>query len=387
VLLTRAPWLAGPRGRQDRLPGMLPIVVAALGVWCTIGGCCSDCDLPSEVDPDCCEEEIDRTATRGFGALNDFFARRGGGWTGGLGGHSVELSESKIAWLFGESFVDTVFSDFTRPANSAVVENAIVLTMGEHFETIVDTSASSPRALFRPLEKGLVYIPRSARVEGSTLEVVCGTYSRTGDGIFDIFFVRTDLIVLSLEDWSTISRQTVAEGSPIVFGSALLEDGGRAYVYGKRDFLSEVVGELNKRAYVARTAGTSLLGEWEYFDGEGWSKAWEDAVPIADGVSDEFSVFFAHDRFYMLTKLSPLYGDIVLNVADDPTGPWSFHKLVWEDRGGNQSRITFNAKIHPGMSSEIELVVSYNSSSFSRSRIYDSFSLHRPIFLRVTEWE
>src|SRR5688572_17696434 len=51
----------------------------------------------------------------------------GGHWTGGDSTVSVPLPDGRVAWLFSDTFLGTVNADHSRPANTPMVSNTLVV--------------------------------------------------------------------------------------------------------------------------------------------------------------------------------------------------------------------------------------------------------------------
>src|SRR6478609_2161514 len=55
------------------------------------------------------------------------FTRYGNGWTGGDGAISYRLPDGRVLWLWGDSFLDTVYADRHRPV-IGFIHNQITTT-------------------------------------------------------------------------------------------------------------------------------------------------------------------------------------------------------------------------------------------------------------------
>ena len=85
------------------------------------------------------------------------FTRYGNGWTGGDIAYSYRLPDGRSVWLFGDSFLDTVFSNRRRPVGG-FTHSVFTTTrhLGEDFTTIVGGSFENPETLF-PAEDPIQY--------------------------------------------------------------------------------------------------------------------------------------------------------------------------------------------------------------------------------------
>ncbi len=100
--------------------------------------------------------------------------------------------------------------------------------------------------------------------------------------------------------------------------------------------------------YLARVPENGLLniGDYRYWDGNGWSAAQSAARPVAIGVASEMSVAYnTHFKRYIMTYLNEDRQAIVMRDAATPIGPWSGEKILVP--GDFTGLGQYNAYMHP----------------------------------------
>lgn len=196
-------------------------------------------------------------------------------------------------------------------------------------------------------------------------------------------------------------------GRDIHWGTAMLEDKGQLYIYGKG------ARDGKKQMFVARTSADSKIEDlsdaagWAGWDGKAWTRNLASATPItptSDSVSDEFNVvrFKVNGRAtYMFAGIDTSvpwgkWRDITLYSACEPNGPFTGKHVVYAmpESGSvvlpglpagsrlKQHLVVYNPHIHPQFSGSGRLLISYN---INRSHNTDSIYIdgYRPRFIYV----
>lgn len=154
------------------------------------------------------------------------------------------------------------------------------------------------------------------------------------------------------------------------------------YVYGLRGITKELVS--------ARVPAESFedFSTWSFYDGQGWSENPLSAVALADSVSNEMSISeIGHGKYALIYQLGGIFPNIMMQIGDSPTGPFGPRRQLWDTRRDidEPGLFTYNAKAHPAISKEGELLISYNvNSSDFFNQVLEYPQLYRPRFLKVT---
>lgn len=123
--------------------------------------------------------------------------------------------------------------------------------------------------------------------------------------------------------------------------AAFLKDSGFVYMYATPN------GRFGD-VYLARVPENGLLniGDYRYWDGNGWSAAQSAARPVAIGVAGEMSVAYnTHFKRYIMTYLNEDRQAIVMRDAATPIGPWSGERILVP--GDFTGLGQYNAFMHP----------------------------------------
>lgn len=308
---------------------------------------------------------------------NQFFTRTFE-WTGGDATYSVELPNDKRLWMFGDTFIDQVNSDGSRPS-FRLINNSMVIEEGDDFSTYYSGSRSNPESFASPVEENWWYWPADGTVAEDTLYLFMHGFGNDTGGAWDFYRTSVDLVKLDPNTLIEYENVRLFDVPVISWGAAILEEENFTYVYGvKSEFFS-------KKAYVARTNAT-LNQEWEYYTGHSWSTLETDASPIFSSVSEQFSVFKKNDRYYMLTQNSAFGYEIYLYDLSSPYSIPSNKKTIYCTPESGGDIFTYNALAHPSIHPD-SLMISYNINSFDYTDLLDDVNNYRPYFVRVGSWE
>ncbi len=308
--------------------------------------------------------------------LNNLFTRTQG-FTGGDATYSTKLPNGKQLWFFGDSFIDQVSENGTRPS-FRLINNCLVLQDGEALTTYHGGTSVSPQAFATPPESNRWYWPGDATSTNDTLYVFMQEFGNDTGGAWDFYRTSIDLLKMNPETLDIYKNQRIFENPEITFGSAILEDDNYTYLYGVK-----AIG-TDKHLHIARTDET-LNQEWEYFDGIDWTTTVQNSVSLFHNVSEQFSVFKDNRIYYLLTQHHIFGAEIKIHKSTSPTGPWDAGKIIYctPETGGNI--FTYNAFAHPEIQQD-SLVISYNINSFDYTDLLDDANNYRPYFIKVGNW-
>lgn len=151
---------------------------------------------------------------------------------------------------------------------------------------------------------------------------------------------------------------------------------GYVYNYGIVDQTGALRNLVAARVPAAQITN---LTKYEYYTGSGWSKKIADLAPLADNVSPECSVtpisFGENKGKYMLVYQRNTQSVLTsVRIGDNPWGPFGEERTVYyttephkvNERllknipNSNDRAYCYNAKAHPALSKEGELILSYN---------------------------
>jgi len=307
----------------------------------------------------------------------EFAAMTGTGWTGGDASLSARLPDGRTAWLFGDTFIGGVDATGRRDRSAPLVRNSIVV-QGRNgaMRTITAHDPGGPCALIAGSGRNDWYWPGPAIAARGVLQVLMAHIARTGPGPWDFKAIGTSLAIFQLPQLTLLSLTPLAVPPGTNMASAIATTGHHTYIYGTRD-----TDPSPKTVYVARTQAGELRAPWRYWTGHRWNANPSSATPIANGVSDQFSVLRT-GRGWMLISQVPMSRDIVAYHAHAPQGTWT--------RTGRIARIpaiphaiTYNATVHPEFSSNSTLILGYSVNADQWDRIFTDAALYRPRFMEI----
>ncbi len=300
-------------------------------------------------------------------------------WSGADGTTSVKLPDGRVVWLFSDTFLGTVNADHSRPRGAPFVNNSMVVQDGSDFTTLTGGSPSAPTSLVPSgTADGWLWVG-DGTVEKDRLRVLYNRYSRTGAGPLDVRLTGTVLATFSLPDLKLTGTRPVPGGSRVAWGSAISESGDHTFVYGSE------LGRNANFAHLARARRGAVASAWEYWTGHGWSTRETDSARVLSGVGTGFSVDRVGGRYVLVTQElnAPMSPHIVAYQAPDPTGPFGEPEYVYVAPETGYNRIVYDARLHPELSSERELVISYNANTLDPDDGYWDARIYRPRFVTV----
>jgi hypothetical protein len=302
---------------------------------------------------------------------------RSQGWTGGDATYSVDLKNGKTLWMFGDSFINQVSEDRSRPTFK-LINNSLVLQDGSEMTTFHGGTSVNPKAFAAPPETGEWYWPGDATVANGKLYLFMHGFGTNGGGGWDFFRTSVDLLTINPTTLAIESNERLFDDPTISWGAAIMEDVDYTYVYGV------LSASGSKQLYVART-NEDLSETWEYFTGTAWNTDRLTAEAIFDDVSEQFSVFKDGNVYYLLTQHNLFGKEIYLYTSTVPQGEFTEGRTVYctPETGGDI--FTYNAFAHPHVYQD-SLLVSYNVNSLDYTDILDNADNYRPYFVKIGGW-
>lgn len=329
--------------------------------------------------------------------FNDLFERYGDGnqslddWTGADTTNSVLLPDGRVSWIFSDTFLGKVNPDYSRSDptfihNSIVVQNrdgALVATLHDgHYPNARSLVQTPDEVEGDPTVGSNWYWVGDGTVDRDKLRVFALHFEKFGTDSFDFRWIGTSIATFSLPGLHLESVTPTYTENGVEYGSGILETPRYTYVYGTEDLGAD------KYMHVARAEHGHLLGQWQFFNGTGWSDDPKDSVRVLHGVANEYSVTRVGDAYVLITMDTnvPFSRDIEAYTACSPTGPWVGPTTVYQApdyAGTNPNAFVYNAHAHPEFTRNGELLVSYNVNSLSFADDMSDVRLYRPRFIRV----
>ncbi|GAA0954652.1 hypothetical protein GCM10009554_60700 [Kribbella koreensis] len=320
--------------------------------------------------------------------LNTAFKTYGdtsGKWSGGDGTASVPLPDGRVAWLFSDTYIGTVNADGSRPANTPMINNSIVVQSGAGLDTtIFRGTAAAPTAVMPPTADGDFFWVGDGTARDGKLRVAYTRYGRSGQGALDVKLKGTSVATFDPATFALESVTALPVGDKIAWGVELVEDGPITYVYG-----SEYLEDTGMRfAHLART-NADLTAPLEYWNGTTWVTDEAASARLLSGVGTTFGVQKVGTNWVLVTQQGNgvFHPDMVAYTSPSPTGPWSAPVVLLqapEGAEGNE-KIVYDAHVHPQSAAGGKLLWSYNVNSLNATANTEDAGIYRPRFVE-TAW-
>lgn len=319
------------------------------------------------------------------------YGNTSGEWVGADSTYSVPLKDGTTAWLFSDTLLGTVVDNAITPDTRGFINQSIVLERdGELVDTITGGTAAAPDGLFPPDDSNSWYwLGAGKQLPNGELQIGLNKYARFGPGQWDWGWDSAYIGTVNPKTWQVTGKVPVAEGNTVQWTSWFDRFGGKSYIYGVNDM------GFFKQGHVARVAGHDLtrINKWEYWTGSGWSTDPSASAPFADNVGNEYSVTQFRDGYILVTQdTSELFSTkVVAYTSCSPTGPFVNKTVLFNmpETGatgsyGDPNIFTYNAHVHPQLSDDGSLVISYNVNTFDNNHVFDDVTIYRPRFWTVT---
>lgn len=312
------------------------------------------------------------------------FTRYGNGWTGGDIAYSYKLNDGRSLWLFGDSFLDTVYPNRTRPVNG-FIHSVFASTqgLGNNFTTIVRGTLDNPQTMF-PVKAPLQYWSNCVftNTAGTKLYVQLVTVKSTGDGgLFGFENVGNAIGIMSLPDLTLEKIIPTNNSGTIDWSSCTYEEGDYVYIYGVEST------KYNKFMHVSRRKRNTPFRNVEFYNGTTWVNDSAQSKRIFGGLSEQYSFFQHKGKYYLLSQGTLLDDDIFMWDAASPVGPFSNKRHVYKTPQYGGNIITYNATVHYEFTDGDKLLVGYCTNSFDATDLFTNADNYRPYFITIENWQ
>jgi hypothetical protein len=348
-----------------------------------------------------CKKEIEVNAIRSDASNNlatpitsvkasywdSVFTRYGGGWTGGDQAVSYKLPDGRFLWLFGDSFVDTVYPNRKRPITGFIHNTMVTMdAAGGNFTTYKKGTAKNPQPYFQATGKSY-YWPVFTFMNTAKTQVYVfldKIKPTSGTGSFAFKVTGVDVAILNYPDLTIQQITPFSTGDFINWAGAAMEnDDDYIYLYGTEST------QYNKFIHIARTPKATPLSNVTYFDGTNWVNDPLLSKRMQGGVSESFSFFKNQGKYYLVSQENLLGPNIYIWDAQSPTGPFTRKRLIYTtpQLAGTVPLWTYNASAHIELNQNNQLLVGYCANSQTSAGLYSNADSYRPYFVWATNWQ
>jgi hypothetical protein len=324
-------------------------------------------------------------------------------WAGGDGVSAIRLNSSQVAWFFADTYLGPAGPTIGFSHLSGFVHNSVVVqTAAGRRSTLVtltgggacgSPSDPGPGAQSVVQPTGAAAGDRDWDADGIRVgAVVLKFYTAYRRGTIPFIPVDTTIASFPVSQlgaagdgpaYGEVLRPALTQlpsytppggGTPIVWGSALLQAGGTVFVYG---WQSPDPDSALRELYLARVATARLadFGAWQFYSYGQWVGAQDLAEPIEPSsqgldVPSGFSVLRISGRYWLIQAAGAGDPDIDAYPAARPWGPFNWNRgiVLYRAPGiglsaADDYRIMYEARAEPALSTGRSLVISYNVNS------------------------
>lgn len=315
-----------------------------------------------------CSSHEEAAVARPDAAVNSLWRHFGdtagpGQWSGADGTSSVALPDGRVAWFFSDTYLGPVGRDGSR-SDARFVHNSVVVQDGDRLATVPADSPVAP-----PAGTPGWYWAGAGIVENGRLVEFYHRIDGQGEWNFaeqGVALATFTLPGLRLENVRELpAAPPLPARTPIMWGSALFDQGPWTYVYGYRGHLDRL--DHPKWLYLARTprGHVSDPAAWSYDTGAGWSSDVAQAAELPTRVDSGFGVARVRKGYALITRRpSADLGDgaVLAYLARSPAGPFGDgdSALIYRAPETSDGWYVYQARVHPRLAGHDQVVMSYN---------------------------
>jgi len=345
----------------------------------------------------------------------DLFHRTSG-WFGadgifsiGLDGNDINNGEERTLIYFSDTFIGEVENGAPKQ-DYTMVHNTVAYFNGVEADAKMIDFHYNQNAEGKPISYFNLEDPEKQKGEfhwlgdgyinvdlDSTLYLFAYHVEWTGDNVFD--FIEPDVSLIAFPAKSKppyveqrhiniplhVVTEKYGEGN---FGSGIYANttwagasnpDGYIYVYG-------CIGK-DKNLIAARIKSKDFENskKWRFWNGSDWVKEIKEVVPITNAVSNELSVTALKDGRYLLVfQVLGISDKVRIRVGTSQIGPFGYIEEISTTPEMDEGLWPYNAKAHPALSKDGELLISYNTITPDFwNDIEKDAHIYRPRFIRL----
>jgi hypothetical protein len=326
------------------------------------------------------------------------------GWLGGDGGYSIPMSNGRVLWLFGDTFVG---GDRTTTRTGAqMVSNTIGVSHCTDGRWHIDyywhraSATSAARAFFHSDDSLINYWPFDGfNYQGSIYVVLMRVVKTRDRGPFAFKIVGIDLAKVSNltgspEQWP-ISYSRLTDSLDLFPGASIVVRPPYAYLFSVlNDSIHRHHSVVLTRIALNKIDSASISIEYLARDGR-WKRGIDsrDARVLVEDGAPEFSVrLHPESGKWILVQQNPRFGsgEIDVRFADRIEGPWSDYQTLAIEPEMSSADVHADeifcyaarehAELNPGPRT---LLLTYACNSGDFGKLVGDMSIYRPMVVRA----
>lgn len=333
------------------------------------------------------------------------FRQSGSAWRGADANYSIPLSENRILWLFGDSWID-LQGDPGR-AKSTMITNSLAIQMLDKGEPTTPTlfwctkTDGMPVAPIEPLPRfgpGRLWPLDGLRI-GNTLHVFCVHMIESEGGIgaraVGSVLLRITNPDREPSDWemdqTPLPYFAASPNGNMYFGQACLREDDFIFIFGITEDWKR--GMAGRSMILARVPIEDFVAgdvkDWEFLGENGWIHNPENCRHLFNELAAEYSVSWL-PALRSFAAVYSRYGnspEIHARFAPRPEGPWSQSVVLHtaQDERWSKQFFYYAGRAHPELArNPNELILTYATNSWEIADVVHDLRLYWPRFVRVT---
>jgi hypothetical protein len=317
------------------------------------------------------------------------------GWLGADGIYSVALPGGRTAWIFSDTWTGILKEG--RRAQPRMINNSVGITEGTgtarfYYPT---NAAGKAATLFTPPDGRGWYWPVAPVLDKGVLHLFAWRIEKTeGGGAFGFKAVGTAHTGIDNpsaeptawhQNWQDLP---MPQTRPLFWGSCALAYNGYTYLYGYTENGEKGLA-FQRHMLLARAPSGKLsdFASWRFYARGAWLEDVAQAETLCPSVACEYTVTYipARKRFLFVTHDMFLSPKIITRTAENPWGPWSDKREIYDcpEASGARGVFCYAAKHQPIFSDDATLVFSYAANGHEMKTVLNDPSLYVPRFIRV----
>jgi hypothetical protein len=301
-------------------------------------------------------------------AFTEFF-RQTNGWAAGDVATSIPLSDGRVLWLFGDSYVDQFDAKTGTLPCLFDARNAVLVQSTNdpwHPRTLLNSN-SGDKSFFHPpnVSTGappVWFWPAAGFQEDDVIYIQLAELQSTPQGgMWGFKTVGQYWAKLSFPELRNAGYAKLPSFNGISFGCGFAKDEKLGFIYA----FGQKQRGMESDVFVARFSANNPEGPWVFWTGKTWDANVAKAARITQGTSTSVSVCKAGGTFLLLTTQFSVACDqgraIYISVADSPVGPFSPRTKIFtvDDAVQGHHPFFYLAEAHPEFIKDNELLITY----------------------------
>lgn len=291
-------------------------------------------------------------------------------WVAGDVATSVPLSDGRVLWLFGDSYIGQFEpASGTLPALFNARNAAWLQSTNDplHPQTLCNFGGQD-KSLFRPppaagdSESRPWFWPASGFQMDRTVYVYLTKLAKTPEGgMWGFKNVGQYWAKMSFPGLKVTGYVELPGFNGIQFACGFVQDEGSRFTYAFGNKRHGTASDV----YVARFLAKRPETNWTFWDGHGWSADVTNAAVIAQGASTSANVCRVNGKFLLVTTQFSVACDqgreIYLSESGSPAGPFSPRQRIFtvDDAVNGHHPFFYMAEAHPEFINANGLLITY----------------------------